>query len=383
MHTNRSKERSLRIGINARLLQKGRKEGIARYIFETTRCMIEKHPEHEFVFFFDRDYDPAYVDYPNAKAVKIGLPARHPVLFKLWFDYSLPPAIKAHGIDVMLHGDSYASLRSKVPYVLVSHDLAFIHYPNFISPMQRMYYDYYFPRFHRKAQSIVAVSQATKDDIIAQYHIAADKIHVGYNATPSGFQPLTEAQKQSVRNTYTEGRPYFIYLGSLHPRKNIDKLILAFDIFKKENNTDHQLLIVGRKAWKYGDIDKAYQGSPYQSEIHFLHDIEEEAKLLMASADALTYVSLFEGFGIPILEGFSTGIPVITSNVSSMPEVAGDSAILVNPKEPKSIAHGMTQLIKNTSLRNQLISKGLARKEQFNWENTADIIYEQLIQATR
>lgn len=365
----------MRIGINARLLQKGRMEGIARYIFETTRSMIERHPEHDFVFFFDRPFDPSFVDYPNATGIQIGIPARHPVLFKLWFDVSLPRAMKKEGIDVLLSGDSYASLVSKVPFVLVSHDLAFIHYPKYISAVQRIYYDYYFPKFHDRANSIIAVSQATKDDIVKQYKIDPSKIQIGYNATPDGFEPIDEEAQQKVRKIYSEGKPYFIYLGSMHPRKNVDKLIEAFSLYRKNNQSEHKLLLVGRKAWKYGDIDQAYQKSEFRTDIHFLHDIKDEAKLLMASAEALVYVSVFEGFGIPILEAFSSGVPVITSNISSMPEVAGEAAILVDPNSVESIANGMHRMTSDSRLRSQLIQLGLKRKAEFSWETTANTIF--------
>lgn len=379
MHTNRSKERSLRIGINARVLLSHRMEGVARYIYETSRAMAKLNPEHEFVYFFDRPYDQKFLEFDNMRAVRVGLPARHPILFKLWFDYSLPKALKREKIDVFYSGDSYASLTSNVPYILVSHDLAFIHYPQFISPVQRMYYDYYFPKFHNNAKSIIAVSDATKQDIVKHYNIESSKIHIGYNATPQGFAPISDEEKILVRDKYSQGKPYFIYLGSLHPRKNIDRLIKAFDLFKKQSKKPHKLLIVGRKAWKYGAIDQAYQASTYRDDIVFLHDIEDEARSLMASATALVYVSVFEGFGIPILEGFSSGTPVITSNISSMPEVAGDAALLVNPIDPLSIANAMTQLTNDSTLSETLIKRGLQRKNTFNWDNTAKIIFRELI----
>lgn len=365
----------MRIGINARVLLSHRMEGVARYIYETSRMMAEKHPEHQFIYFFDRPFDPQFVALDNMKGVQVGIPARHPVLFKLWFDVSLPRAMKKERIDVLYSGDAYAPLSTNIPIVLVSHDLAFIHYPKYVSAIQSMYYSYYFPKFHQKADTIIAVSQATKDDIVKQYKIDPSKIQIGYNATPEGFEPIDEEAQQKVRKIYSEGKPYFIYLGSMHPRKNVHKLIEAFSLYRKNNQSEHKLLLVGRKAWKYGDIDQAYQKSEFRTDIHFLHDIEDEAKLLMASAEALVYVSVFEGFGIPILEAFSSGVPVITSNISSMPEVAGEAAILVDPNSVESIANGMHRMTSDSRLRSQLIQLGLKRKEEFSWETTANTIF--------
>lgn len=366
----------MRIAVNARVLQKGRMEGVARYIYEVTRRMVINHPEHEFIFFFDRPYDDEFVFAENVTAVQIGVPARLPILFKLWFEYSVNKALKKYKADVFFSGDAYLSLRSNVPAVMVSHDLAYMHYPEHLPGHHLRYYRKYFPKFHKRADAIIAVSEATKADIVNQFDISPDKITVGYNASPKGFSPVDESTKEKTRKKYSDGKPYFIYLGSLHPRKNIVKLIEAFSTYKEKHDSDRHLVIVGRPAWNFDQIQKAYDRSSYKKDIHMYHDIKEEAKIMLASAEALIYISTFEGFGIPILEAFSSGVPVITSNVSSMPEVAGDAALLVDPNSEKEIVLAMNKVVNDKVAVAELISKGHIRTKSFDWDRTATEIWK-------
>ncbi len=369
----------MKIAINARELLKGRMEGIGRYIFETTRRMVLDHPEDEFYFFFDRAYDPSFIFADNVKPIVVHPQARHPILWYLWFEWGVPYYLKKHNIDVFYSGDTYVSMKTSVPTLIVCHDIAYKHYPNHLRASHKKYYQNNFPKFHKKADHIVAVSNFTKQDIVSTYDIEPDKVTIGYNATPKGFKPLEEDEKKKIKGELTKGNPYFIYVGSLHPRKNVVNLIKAFDIFKKEQGTDHKLVLVGRMAWKNEELKKTYETTTHRDDIIFTgHISNEQLPRYLAAAEALTYVSVFEGFGIPILEGMSSGTPVITSNVSSMPEVAGDAALLIDPHDPSSIANGMQEVISNTQLREDMISKGFERTKEFSWKKTADHIYEEL-----
>ena len=369
----------MKIAVNARELLKGRMEGIGRYIYETTKRMVLDHPEDEFYFFFDRAFDPSFIFADNVTPVVVHPQARHPILWYLWFEWGVPYYLKKYEIDVFYSGDTYASMKTTVPTLIVCHDIAYKHYPDHLRKSHKKYYQNNFPKFHKKAKHIVAVSNFTKEDIVATYGLQADKVSIGYNATPSGFTPLSSEQKADVRKELTDGKPYFIYVGSLHPRKNVVNLIKAFDLFKIENGSDHKLVLVGRMAWKNEELNKTYETTVHRDDIILTgHITNEQLPKYLAAAEALTYVSVFEGFGIPILEGMSSGTPVITSNVSSMPEVAGDAALLINPHDPKSIAEGMQELVLNKSLRQELISKGQERAKYFSWATTADHIYSEL-----
>jgi len=367
----------MNIAVNTRELLKGRIEGIGRYINETTKRLVLNHPDDQFFFFFDRPYDKSFIFADNITPIVVHPQARHPLLWYLWFEWSIPYYLKKHKIDVFYSGDTYLSMKTDVPTLIVCHDIAYKHYPLHLRKSHRKYYENNFPKFHHKAQHIVAVSEFTRQDIIKTYSLDPKKVTVGHNATPTGFAPLAENEKENIKKELTDGNPFFIYVGSLHPRKNVVNLIKAFDIFKETQNTNHKLVLVGRLAWKNEALKDVYSATKYRDDIILTgHISNEKLPKYLASADALTYVSVFEGFGIPILEGMASGTPVITSNVSSMPEVSGDAALLIDPHDPQSIADGMQKVVEEASLRNVLIEKGYQRIQKFSWDTTAHHIYE-------
>ena len=347
----------MRIAVNTRVLLKGRMEGVCRYIHETTKRIVLAHPEHDFFFLFDRPFHPSFIYATNITPIVIAPPTRDPILWKIWFDYSIPRVMKKYKIDVFLSGDTYASLRTEIPTVLVCHDLAYIHYPEHIPSRVLKYYQNNFPAFHEKAAQIIAVSQATKNDIVNEYSIDESKIDIAYNSVPNGFKSIDQVEKQHIRNKYTHGDPFFIYLGSVHPRKNVKNLVKAFEIYKSTNKPE-KLVILGRKAWNFEEVDHLIQRSRYKADIVQLSGEEHNPIEILPAAEALCYISLFEGFGIPILEAMSSGVPVITSDVSSMPEVAGNAAIFVDPHDANAIAGGMKKLISDKENTQSLIRLG-------------------------
>jgi len=172
-------------------------------------------------------------------------------------------------------------------------------------------------------------------------------------------------------------------VGSVHPRKNIKRLLEAFDLFKSQSTSPHQLVLYGRIAWKTSEIFKTYEQLQYKDAVHFIESEAISVQEILGAAFGLSYVSLFEGFGIPILEAFECGIPVITSNSSSMPEVAGDAALLVDPLDIKSIAGAMHQLVDDEKLCQDLVVRSRFQKEKFSWDTSAEIVWQKLIETAR
>ena len=201
------------------------------------------------------------------------------------------------------------------------------------------------------------------------------------NGPRKGFHPLSEAEKVAVRQQYAGGKPYFFYLGALHPRKNLPRLIRAFTQFKAQTNAPLELLIGGRMAWQTGDIQAAWQQSPYRDAIRFLGYVPEDTlRDLLAAAYGLAYFSLFEGFGLPVLEAFSCDVPVLASNTSSIPEVAGAGALLADPTREGEMADAMGILWEEPGTAEALIGRGREQLGKFSWESAAEKIYELLVQ---
>jgi len=369
----------LKIAINTRLLIKNKLEGIGWVAFETLKRIAQQHPEHEFYFIFDRKYDESFIFAGNVHPVIAHPQARHPVLYYIWFEYSIPRILKKIKPDLFLSPDAYLSLSTKVKSLAVFHDLNFEHYPEDLPFLERLYYRHFFPKYARKADRIVTVSEFSKRDIINQYDIDGEKIDVVYNGANERFTPISVAEKERTRQKLTGAKPYFLFVGALHPRKNIGRLFQAFDIFKRNDTNDVKLLVVGNKKWWTKEIQDAYEQMEHNKDVIFGGRLPaEELHKCIASAMALTYVSYFEGFGIPIIEAFYCDVPVITSNVTSMPEVAGDAALLIDPFSVASIAEALQMMAGNESLRQELIEKGRKRRELFNWQRTADMLWKSI-----
>lgn len=367
----------MRIAVNTRLLLKGKLEGIGWFTYQTLERIVRQHPEHEFIFFFDRAYDPQFVFAPNVTPVVVHPQARHPVLFYMWFEWSIPMMLRKYKADLFLSTDGYMSLSTNVPTCLVIHDLAFEHYPEHYVLSHKLYWRHYSPLFARKAQRIATVSTFSKNDISKHYGIKPENIDVVYNGAHDEYKPLSATDREAVKQQYADGCEYFVFAGALHPRKNIVNLLKAFIAFKKRQRTNMKLVIVGRLAWKYEEVEEMKLTMPYKDEVKWVGYMNvDELSRVIGSAYALVFASLFEGFGIPILEALQCNVPAIVSNTSSMPEVAGEAALLVDPTDPEDIALKMHQLYKDEALRARLIQNAPAQVARFNWQSSADKLWD-------
>ena len=293
----------MQIAVNVRFLLPGdRLEGIGRYTYETASRLVRAHPDVTFHFLFDRPFDPRYVFAPNVVPHVLRPPARHPVLWWLWFEVSVAAWLRRHRPAAFLSFDSYTTLNTRVPRVTIFHDLAFEHFPQGISPLVRRYYQHFMPRFARASARLLTVSQATKDDVARTYGIDPARMTVAYNAPAPVFQPLPAAGQQAVRDQYAAGQPYFLFVGALHPRKNLVNLLRAFDAFKTATGSPTQLLLVGRWAWQTGAIADQYRAMRHQQAVQLTGRVPDaELARLYAAARATCYVPFFEGFGLPVV----------------------------------------------------------------------------------
>jgi len=369
----------MNIAINTRFLLKGKLEGIGRFTMEIAQRMVQKHPKDTFYFIFDRPYDQDFIFGSNVVPLVVPPPARHPILWKIWCDWSVRRQLDKIKPDVYFSPDGYLPLKTSVPCVPVIHDLAFEHYPNDIPRNVLKFYRSHFPRYAQKAAHIIAVSEYTKRDIVEQYNIPINKITVAYNAVNTIFTPSSPAEQNATLQKYTNGKPYFLFVGAIHPRKNIVNLLKSFDEFKKQYHTEHKLVIVGRKAWDYKDAFAVYEQMDYKGEVIFTGHLEmNELRLLYGAASALVYVSYFEGFGIPIIEALRCGCPVITSNVSSMPEVVGKAGLLVDPLDVQNIVRMMQKVALQTGKKEELLKHADQQLSLFDWDISAEKIYQTL-----
>ncbi len=344
-------------------------EGFGWYTYETMLRITQQHPEHEFFFFFDRPFEEKFIFSDNITPVVLFPPTRHPILQKIWFDYSVTRALKKYKCDVFVSPDGYLSLRTNTPQLAVIHDLNFEHNPQDVPKTVLKFFKKRFPLFAEKAARICTVSAFSKEDLIQTYGIPEEKIDVTYNGVSSVFKVIEESKRQEIRKQYTNGKPYILFVGAIHKRKNVQRLIEAYKKLKTKENIPHQLLIVGEPMWNSQAITVEEEMKPF---IHFTGHVSLDALAeIMGSATCLAFVSYFEGFGIPLVEAMQSGVPVLAGDKTSLPEIGGDAVLYCDPYSVVSIQSQLSLLLSDEELRESLIEKGLERAKDFSWDYTA------------
>lgn len=367
---------SMKIAVNARMLTSWKPGGIGHYAHETLKRITGLHSEHEFLFVVDRPFS-GKSDYPANVSFAMTFPSFHPLLWYPWFEIALPRMIKKFGADLLLSPDGFACLSTNVPTVVVIHDLNFHHHPQDMPFLISRYYNHYFPRYAKKAKTIATVSEYSKRDIVNLYGEPPQKIKVTYCGVGDGFYPLPEDDIKKTREGLTGGAAYFLSVGALHPRKNLARLIEAFEIFKRHTGAPTKLVLAGPKFFKTELIFKTLQKISHRNDVLFLGIVSEERlRRIYAGALAFMFVSYFEGFGIPALESMNCAVPVIAADTTSLPEVCGNAALLVNPFSVEAIAEAMKSIYFDESLRRNLVEKGMKQKNHFSWDKTASLLWE-------
>lgn len=369
----------MRIAINTRLLLKGKMDGIGWFTYETARRIVANHPEHEFYFFFDRKPDPEFLFAANVKPVVLCPQARHPVLWYLYFEWATRMALSRNKIDLYVSPDGMLPLRTKVPSLAVIHDLNFEHAEGNLKRSHQWYMTHYFRRFAHKAVRVATVSEYSGKDISDTYGIDSKKIDVVYDGAHDGYRPHSEAEKEAIRQRFTDGKPYLIFISTILKRKNLANLLTAFDKLKTMESVDWKLVVVGSRVWWQDELAEAYDRMGHKEDVVMCGHVEpQDLAALLSASVALVYPSYFEGFGIPILEAMYAETAVVASNTTSMPEVGGEAALYVDPSNVDDIYHAISRL-QDDGLRDDLIAKGRVQREKFSWDRTANLLWDSMM----
>jgi glycosyltransferase involved in cell wall biosynthesis len=364
------------IAVNTRLLLPEKLEGIGWFTRETLSRITNDHPEHQFLFIFDRPYADEFIFSKNITPIVLSPPTRHPILWFIWFELQIPRILRKYKVDLFFSPDGYLSLNTRVRQLAAIHDINFAHRPKDLPWLKAKYYNYFFPKFAKKAKRIVTVSYFSKEDIIRTYKIDSDKVDVVYNGVNTSYTPTSEDENSNTKMRYSKGKDYFLFIGSLHPRKNICGLLRAYDAFRTSVESDTKLLIVGESMFKTSDIELTYEGMRYKNDVVFTGRLNnDDLHHVLGASLALTFVPYFEGFGIPVIEAMNSGVPVICSNTTSLPEVGGNAVLYVDPFSLSQIKDAMIRILQEKDLRYSLIEKGFVQKEKFSWDKTAELLW--------
>ncbi|MBL0043909.1 MAG: glycosyltransferase family 4 protein [Flavobacteriales bacterium] len=372
----------MRIAVNTRLLLSEKLEGIGWFTHESFRRIVKAHPEHQFIFLFDRPFDKRFVYEKNVEAVTVHPPTRHPLLYRIWFEYMLPRALRKSKADVFISPDGFLSMRANIPQLAVMHDLNFEHYPEDLPPAYSRYYRRWFPCSPKKAARLVTVSNFSKGGYRDALPCAEGPHRRGVQRYRRCVHTAFGKGETRYRDRFTKGLPYLVCVGAMHRRKTLRTPLAAFDRLAADR-PDVRLLIVGERMFKDARMERAWNAMKHQNHVVFAGRLgQADLRLALGGSEALVYVSYFEGFGIPVAEAMACGVPVIAANATSLPEVAGDAAIYCDPFNIEDITRCMRVMVDDDALRQRLITAGKARARSYTWDRTAQGVWESIEKMT-
>lgn len=358
----------MRIGIDARLLYY-RQAGISWYTRRLLQALAQIDQENEYLILQHRGHAEPVIDAPNFRRVTLFTPAHH--RFEQW---PLSLETMRLGLDLIHSPDFIPPLYNRIPAVITVHDLAFLRFPNFVTAEAARYYGQTEVAV-RRANRIIAVSNATRVDLVTLLGAPESKINVIYEAADPIYRPISHEQaRQDLHRGGIETPDEFIlFVGTIEPRKNLGTLLRAYHILRQNYGVAVPLLLAGEPGWLYHDIYDLVLRLDLSESVHFLGSIADNECLraLYNLATMLVHPAYYEGFGLPPLEAMACGLPVACSNAGSLPEVTGDAALLVPPEDVEMWAVSMHRMLTDQELREQMRAKGLARAAKFSWEKTA------------
>jgi len=373
----------MRIGVDARLMYH-QPAGISRYTWHLLQALAELDKDDEFIVFQHRKHQTPLVNQPNFRRATLFAPAHHRLE-----QVVLAAELLRFPLDLLHSTDFIPPLNSPYKSVITVHDLAFLHYPHFLTTESAAYYGL-IDRAVVRADHIIVPSEHTRQDLIGQMGVATDKVSVIYEAANPGFGPLpVEETRRAVTAKFQIPQTYVLFVGTIEPRKNVAGLLHAFACLRDKYGLrdDVGLVIAGGKGWLYDETIETVKTLGLERCTFFLGRVaDEDLHCLYVGARCHIHPAYYEGFGLPPLEAMACGTPTIVSDVSSLPEVVGDAAILVNPRDTEEIAVAIHRLLTDDDLHAELREKGFQRARTFSWEKAAQRtldIYRKVVAARK
>jgi glycosyltransferase involved in cell wall biosynthesis len=364
-----TKERAIHVGVDAHLLslaESYRSAGINWYVYNLLENLPDVDPEIEYTVFLG---ERRYAGRPGLRLRLSRLGTHRPWVRILWEQTIQPRVLRETGVN-LLHGPAFVGpLFSRCPFVVTVHDLSFVLFPRGFRLGNRSYLRLFTRLSLQKARRVIAVSGSTRDDLVRLYGLPPERIDVVYNGVDSAFRPLPPAQVADFRARHGLPERFMLFVGTLEPRKNVAGLVEAYACLPR---TRPPLMLVGGKGWLYDEVFRQIQERGLAGEIHFVGYVPaEELPSWYNAADLFVYPSFYEGFGLPVLEAMACGTPVITSRASSLPEVVGQAALLVDPGDVDALTGALERLLDDGALCEQMRDAGLKQAQRFSWPETA------------
>jgi len=356
----------MKIGIDGSRAFLDQRTGIEEYSYQTIKHLAGKLDEHQVVLYLRKKQVPDFELPSNWRIKKIRLS-------RFWTQFGLSLELLIHPVDALFIPAHTVPMIHPENTVVTIHGLEFEVMPEAYSPWERFYMRMSIKKSCQWAKKIVSVSRSTRNDLASIYDVSKDKISVVYEGYDEKLKVNAPAGGEKLEAG--DNDPYLLFVGRIEKRKNIEGMIRAFEILKKNHGVPHKLMLVGRPGHGYEDIRKQIEKSEFKNDIVETGFVSAQKKQeLLEKASVFLFPTFYEGFGLPILEAQNAGVPVVSSNVSSLPEVAEGSALLVDPREPEFIAGAILSLISDKKLASDMVRKGKENIKRFSWEKCAGLI---------
>lgn len=358
------------IGIDASRMAISARTGTERYSFELIGALARIDRQTRYML-----YCNGLPDMLPALGSNFSL---HNIRFaRLWTHVRLSLELQRRPPDLLFVPSHVLPLLHPPDTIVTIHDLGYLAFPQAHTRARRFELHLSTLWNARAARRLIAISQATRDDLVRHYRIDPTKIHVVYHGLSASFRPVPDpAIIAAAVARYGIRPPYMLYVGTVQPRKNLVRLIEAVGMARRElvgSNGRFQIVLAGKRGWLTTEIERRAFELGIADQIHFTGYVQDiDLPALLSGARAFVFPSLYEGFGMPVLEAMACGTPVLTSTTSALPEVAGDAALLVDPHDTCAIADGLIRLASDAPLCAILRERGLARAAQFTWEHCAN-----------
>jgi len=367
MHT--APQKGAHVAINAHLLSgqdSYRSAGVHQYILHLLRHLDDANEDLRFSALVGAD---ALEPESDLRLLRSRWRTGRPHARILWEQLVQPGALRRIEAD-LVHGPVFVGpLLAPCPVVVTIHDLSFIRFPHLFRTANRLYLTVMTRLSARRARRLIAVSEHAATEAVTLLGVPRERIDVVYHGVDPEFRPLPADDVAAFRRRRQLPERFLLFVGTLEPRKNLERLIEAFS---RVDADDTKLVLVGGKGWLYEDLFEEVEALGLQEAVSFAGYVRsEELPFWYNAATALAYPSLYEGFGMPVTEAQACGTPVLTSNTSSLPEAAGDAALLVDPDDVEAIAGGLSRILRDDALREGLAARGLTHARAFDWSRTA------------
>ncbi len=347
--------------------------GIGRYTRRLVGALAALDRQNRYILFSAGRDAPGAVWPPNFRRRELPLQDRHLALLWQRLRLPLPVELVTGRLDILHSPDFVLPPTLGARTVLTIHDLSFLRHPECSSPPLLRYLLDAVPRSVRRADLLLADSASTRQDLIELLQVPPERVAVLYPGVEPHFAPQSEARVGHVLAGYGVRRPYILALGTLQPRKNFARLIRAYHLLRQRHDLPHQLVIGGGRGWLEEEIHRTIAELGLGASVLLAGYVaDEDLPALYSGAEVFAFPSLYEGFGLPVLEAMACGTPVVTGNVSSLPEVAGDAALLVPPEDVEALAEALWRTLSDGVLRNLLRERGFQQVKRFTWSAAAE-----------